>query len=149
MTPLRPQGWWKMALTQAEERKRRTYPEFGRQRRYRLVVLAVEVGGRWSTATQQFLRALARGRALASPSQSRAALAHALQRRWSQMLTVAANTALSCRPRPSPAPGRSRRCWPRSLPMPAGTSEPAPACPFHPAWSCSPKKNLTRKFSKQ
>ena len=81
-----------LALTQAEERKRRTYPEFGR---CQLVVLAVEAGGRWSTATQKFLRVLARGRALASPSQSRAALAPALQRRWSQMLTVAANTSLS------------------------------------------------------
>ena len=84
-----------LALTQAEERKRRTYPEFGRQGRCRLVVLALEVGGRWSSATQTFLRALARGRALASPSSSRAALAHALQRRWSQMLSVAAHTALS------------------------------------------------------
>jgi len=84
-----------LALAQAEERKSRTYPEFGQQGRCKLVVLALEVGGRWSTATQTFLRALARGRALASPSHSRAALAHALQRRWGQMLTVAANTAFS------------------------------------------------------
>ena len=84
-----------LALAQAEERKSRTYPEFGQQGRCKLVVLALEVGGRWSTATQTFLRALARGRALASPSHSRAALAHALQRRWGQMLAVAANTAFS------------------------------------------------------
>ena len=84
-----------LALAQAEERKSRTYPEFGQQGRCKLVVLALEVGGRWSTATQTFLRALARGRALASPSHSRAALAHALQHRWGQMLTVAANTAFS------------------------------------------------------
>ena len=84
-----------LAIAQAEERKRRTYPEFGHQARCRLVVLALEVGGRWSTATQAFLRDLARGRALASPLQSRAALAHALQRRWGQMLTIAANTALN------------------------------------------------------
>ena len=84
-----------LALAQAEERKSRTYPEFGQQGRCKLVVLALEVGGRWSTATQTFLRALARGRALASPSHSRAALAHALQRRWGQMLTVAANAAFS------------------------------------------------------
>ena len=83
-----------LALTQAEERKSRTYPEFGQQGRCKLVVLALEVGGRWSTATQTFLRPLARGRAPASPSHSRA-LAHALQRRWGQMLTVAANTAFS------------------------------------------------------
>ena len=84
-----------LALTQAEERKSRTYPEFGQQARCKLVVLALEAGGRWSTATQTFLRALARGRALASPSHSRTALAHALQRCWGQMLTVAANTAFS------------------------------------------------------
>ena len=84
-----------LAIAQAEERKRRTYPEFGHQARCRLVVLALEVRGRWSTATQTFLRDLARGRALASPVQSRAALAHALQRRWGQMLAIAANTALS------------------------------------------------------
>ena len=75
--------------------KSRTYPEFGQQGRCKLVVLALEVGGRWSTATQTFLRALARGRAHASPSHSRTALAHALQRRWGQMLTIAANTAIS------------------------------------------------------
>ena len=84
-----------LAISQAEERKRRTYPEYGHQARSRLVVLALEVGGRWSMATQTFLRDLARGRALASPLHSRAALVHALQRRWGQMLTIAANTALS------------------------------------------------------
>ena len=35
-----------LALTQAEERKSRTYPEFGQQGRCKLVVLALEVGGR-------------------------------------------------------------------------------------------------------
>ena len=42
------------------------------QGRCKLVVLALKVGGRCSTATQIFLRDLARGRALASPSQSHA-----------------------------------------------------------------------------
>ena len=41
------------------------------QGRCKLVVLALGVGGRCSTATQIFLRDLARGRALTSPSQSR------------------------------------------------------------------------------
>ena len=48
-----------MALEAARKRKARTYPELvGAHRRARLVVIALEVGGRWSTETRSFLSQL-------------------------------------------------------------------------------------------
>ena len=45
-----------VALRRARQRKERTYPELlGRRARARLVVLAVEVGGRWSEEARSFL----------------------------------------------------------------------------------------------
>ena len=133
-----------LALTQAEERKSRTYPEFGQQGRCKLVVLALEVGGRWSTATQTFLRALARGRVLASPSQSRAALAHALQRRWGQMLTVAANTAFSSSSLelPTTAVPSAGALMPPLVDVVADArwASRLLSCSSHPSWSGSQKK---------
>ena len=50
------------ALQRARRRKEDTYPELsGEGGRARLVVLAAEVGGRWSVETAQFLSALAKG----------------------------------------------------------------------------------------
>ena len=52
------------ALAAARRRKERTYPKLtGQFGRARLVVLAGEVGGRWSDETQAFLRQLAKARA--------------------------------------------------------------------------------------
>ena len=52
-----------VAISMAKRRKDRRHPEVGRRARSRLVVLAVEAGGRWSPATQHFSSALARARA--------------------------------------------------------------------------------------
>ena len=53
-----------VALEAARRRKARTYPELvGPHRRARLVVLAVEVGCRWSDETRSFLSQLARAKA--------------------------------------------------------------------------------------
>ena len=50
------------------QRKERRYPELvGRRGRARLVVLAVEVCGRWSQETQRFLSSLARAKARSVP----------------------------------------------------------------------------------
>ena len=50
-----------VVLQAARRRKERTYPELvGPRTRARLVVLAVEVGGRWSNETRSFLAQLAR-----------------------------------------------------------------------------------------
>ena len=52
------------ALITARRRKERRYPELvGPGARARLVVVGLEVGGRWSVETQIFLRLLARARA--------------------------------------------------------------------------------------
>eukprot|EP00439_Symbiodinium_sp_Y106_P014070 s4384_g2.t1 len=72
------------ALAEARRSKERTYSEFGRAARCRLVVLGIEVCGRWSA---NFVRLLARARARhATPLQRVAAFVG----RWSRLLTVAA-----------------------------------------------------------
>ena len=51
------------ALRLARRRKERAYPELsGEHGRARLVVLACEVGGRWSSETQSFLRQLSKAK---------------------------------------------------------------------------------------
>ena len=53
-----------VALATARRRKERTYPELvGLNRRARLVVLAIEVGGRWSQETRTFLSQVAKAKA--------------------------------------------------------------------------------------
>ena len=53
-----------VALQAAERKKVTAYPELvGQRSRAKLVVLAVEVGGRWSEQTRVFLSQLARARA--------------------------------------------------------------------------------------
>ena len=44
------------ALRIARKAKERTYPELLRSERCRLVVLGIELGGRWSTEAAQFIR---------------------------------------------------------------------------------------------
>ena len=52
------------ALSEAHRRKQRTYPEVsGTQGRARLVVLAAEVGGRWSDEARAFVSQLAKAKA--------------------------------------------------------------------------------------
>ena len=59
-------------LALARRRKERAYPELLRSDRCRLVVLAVEVGGRWSEEAASFVRALARAKAREAPARLRA-----------------------------------------------------------------------------
>ena len=57
-----------VALQVARRRKERTYPELvGPRTRSRLVVLAGEVGGRWSGETCTFVRLLAKAGAVLNP----------------------------------------------------------------------------------
>ena len=74
------------APQRARRRKEATYPELsGEGGQARLVVLAAEVGGRWSVETAQFLSALAKAKAQSAP--------HLLQgrvRRWSATLAYSA-----------------------------------------------------------
>ena len=53
-----------VAISVAERRKEQRYPELvGPRARARLVVLAMEVGGRWSSTTQRFISSLVHARA--------------------------------------------------------------------------------------
>lgn len=84
------------ALTEARRRKERTYPELvGPRARSRLVVLGVEVGGRWSREAWVFVRLLARAKARGEPPAMRVAAERAWQRRWTTILAVAAQRALA------------------------------------------------------
>ena len=78
------------ALAEARRSKERSYPEFGRASRCRLVVLGIEVGGRWSAEAANFVRLLARARARTALPLQRAATIAAFVGRWSGLLSVAA-----------------------------------------------------------
>ena len=84
-----------VALREAERDKRRTYPELTDSNRCRLQVLALEVGGRWSSSAINFVRLLARARARSVPVGLRSAARQAYTQRWGGMLAVAAQRALA------------------------------------------------------
>ena len=83
------------ALQDARRNKERTYPELLHNRRCRLVVLGIEVGGRWSNEASSFIRMLAKARARPSPPSLQAATTSALVSRWSALLTHAAATSFA------------------------------------------------------
>ena len=85
-----------VALAAARKRKERTYPELaGGQGRARLVVLGLEVGGRWSGEAWTFVRLLAKARAREELPLMRRAAEHAWRRRWAALLSVAAQRAVA------------------------------------------------------
>ena len=85
-----------VALVAARRRKERTYPELvGLGTRARLVVLAVEVGGRWSRETQIFLRLLARARARREGFLMRKRVEQAWRLRWGSLLSCTAARAVA------------------------------------------------------
>ena len=100
------------ALRVAELRKHCTYPELARGGPQKLLVLGSEIGGRWNTAAQGFVRDLVRLRALRAPPAVRAAAFSGWARRWWGALSVAvqlavASTALGCAWPAAPLPGPS------------------------------------------
>ena len=79
------------ALDRARTLKERRYPELaGDHGRARLVVLAGEIDGRFSSETAQFLRCLASDRVRRTPLILKGRIHAALMRRWSAMLGCAA-----------------------------------------------------------
>ena len=87
-----------VALASARQRKERTYPEpSGEGSRATLVVLAAEVGGRWSTEARDFLVALAAVKGREAPFLLESSVKAAWLFRWSCMLacTAARSFALS------------------------------------------------------
>jgi len=95
------------AADNALQRKRRRYPELTRARRCRLIVFAIEVGGRWGSEALQVTRALAHARAAEAPPWLRAAAANAWLTRWSATIAVAAQRALATTLLELPAHGAS------------------------------------------
>ena len=95
------------AADNALQRKRRRYPELTRARRCRLIVFAIEVGGRWGSEALQVTRALAHARAAEAPPWLRAAAANAWLTRWSAIIAVAAQRALATTLLELPAHGAS------------------------------------------
>ena len=83
------------AIADACLRKRRRYLEFGARGRCRLVVLVLEVGGRWGDEALDLVRLLARAKARAAPPLLRRSAQQAWQSRWSGILAVAAHRALA------------------------------------------------------
>ena len=83
------------ALRVARKAKERTYPELLRSARCRLVVVGIELGGRWSEEAAQFIRLLARSRSRAAPPLLRSSAWAAYVARWSALLSFAAVQALA------------------------------------------------------
>ena len=88
----RPKAHWDdgVACEAARREKEATYPELAAGSRCRLIVLALETGGRFSAETADFLQQLAGAKALTVPAYLRRSAAVGYQRRWARMLAVCA-----------------------------------------------------------
>lgn len=83
------------AIAHAEADKASTYPEFSTSTRCKLIVLAFEVGGRWSQQAVDFVWALAKSKAATVPPLLRRAAEQAYFHRWTGMLAFAAGNAFA------------------------------------------------------
>ena len=81
------------AVHDARRAKERTNPELLQSRRCKLVVLAIEVGGRWGQEATTFLRLLAEAKARTIPARLKTSFTNSLIHRWSAQITHAAMTA--------------------------------------------------------
>ena len=86
-------------------KERTCIPELIRALRCRLVVLAIEVAGRWSSEAVEFVRLLARSRARSAPARLRANCASACSQRWSGILAFAAVRAFAASLQSAPLHG--------------------------------------------
>ena len=85
-----------VASAEARRRKARTYPELaGLHGRARLVVLAVEVGGRWSHETQCFITQLARAKARGETELMRRRAEQSWRLRWGSFLACTVARAVA------------------------------------------------------
>ena len=73
-------------LLTARRDKEATYPELATSTRCRLVVVAIETGGRWSEEAVQFVWQLAQAKAQEAPRFLTQQVALAWERRWTRML---------------------------------------------------------------
>ena len=83
-------------LATARRRQERTYPELvGPESSARLVVLAMETGGRWSDEAMAFVRLLARAKVRSEPRILKKRVEQAWRLRWLSMLGCAAARVLA------------------------------------------------------
>ena len=102
------------ALTDARKAKERAYPELLHNSRCRLVVLGIEVGGRWSEEAASFITSLARTKTRDTPAPLRRA---SLISRWTAFRSNDSNHTLCSQPPfrgPNP-PSQSR--WRAPIPQ--------------------------------
>ena len=92
-----PKAWREngAALAAARKRKERRYPELVRSSRSRLVVVAQEIGGRWSEEAFTLVDQLARAKAREAPWVLRGSALFSWLRRWTTLVSVAAQDALA------------------------------------------------------
>ena len=83
------------ALHTARQNKERAYPELAGSNRCCLVVLAMEVGGRWSPEAVTFLRLIAQTKARETPAPLRHIVVASFIARWSAILTHAVMQAFA------------------------------------------------------
>ena len=84
-----------VALAEARRDKEHRYPELLRGTRCKLVVTAMEIGGRWSEEVHCFLEMLAMGRARDAPQALRGSVYQACMKRWSVLIAVAGMRSLA------------------------------------------------------
>ena len=84
-----------VAINRARAEHEETYPELVDGERARLLVLGCEVGGRWAPEVHKVLACLIEHKCEEAPALLRRSAALAWHRRWSSLLSVAAQTALA------------------------------------------------------
>ena len=84
-----------VAIAKAEKDKEATYPELVNSSQCRLVVLACEIGGRWSDTCVWLVRELAEYRAQEAPRRLRRSTALAWENRWWGMLSVTLHNSVA------------------------------------------------------
>ena len=82
-------------LHRARRDKERKYHELVEGERWRLTVVALETGGRWSSEAMDFVTDLARTRARTEPPPLRGSAFFAWRRRWTRMLAVSCARAFA------------------------------------------------------
>ena len=82
-------------MTQTRRDKEMKYPELLTGGRCRLVVVAIETGGRWSNEAVDFVWHVAGAKALEVPSYTTQQVALAWGRRWTRMLSTACAVAFA------------------------------------------------------
>ena len=84
-----------IAIANIEDVKATTYPELVSSTQCKFLVLAGEVGGRWSATTCQLLRDLAAAKSQHAAPRLRKSAAFAWENRWWSMISVATQNALA------------------------------------------------------